>query len=114
MKIKTFKSSLLVLLTIFSFYSQAQTADSVLKSDQFKLNAKWFGIGASYERRLSESFTVFSELGIRSAHSTYVTTYREGGWDVLNAEAGIEGRYYYNLKKRWHNKKPTQNNSANF
>jgi hypothetical protein len=123
--------SLITLLNLtliaFALSSKAQSTstDSLLKTNQFKLNALILGGTASYERKLSNNVTLFTELGLsRGEIDEFYFQYRsENSLEVdlitkrnvfLLPILSTEVRRYYNLKRRQSKGKRISNNSFNF
>ncbi|HEY0055546.1 MAG TPA: hypothetical protein VGB63_09335 [Pedobacter sp.] len=103
---------LLILQSINSF---ALEADTVLKRSNTKLNLEISGVSGTFEKQLSKKVTLVSELGMRTGNGLYLSSYDFAeGWKIYNLFVGLEGRYYYNLNKRLHEKKSVASNSANF
>ena len=64
------KVCFLVACCSLSVFSKAQTQDSLLKKHQFKAGIKLVGVGATYERRLNKSLTLYSEASVNLAETT--------------------------------------------
>ncbi|PQJ68719.1 hypothetical protein [Polaribacter butkevichii] len=79
--------------------------------DVFGLKAGLIGGWVSYEKALSNNFTLNSEVG-------YEGGFLKGTNDkvdyVFTTVFSLEPRFYYNLKKREDKGKKTKNNSANY
>ncbi|WP_207426702.1 hypothetical protein [Pedobacter sp. SYSU D00535] len=127
------------LFILFSALSStAQTQDSLLKAHQFKAGLKLLGAGASYERKLSASATVYIESSVnymagsalymrysyvdpaKSSYDFYDGSgYVKTAFENKNTYSWVpaissELRHYYNIKKRTARKKNVSNNSFDF
>ncbi|MBC8051606.1 MAG: hypothetical protein H7Y13_00925 [Sphingobacteriaceae bacterium] len=107
----------------------AQSNDSTLRKHQFKSGLKMAGASASYEMKLLNKFSLYTEASYRHARTkyerdTYDSSYEYGtvGYSDLEKistfwmqQYGLELRQYYGLKKRARNEDNiTAHNSFDF
>jgi len=130
--------ALLFLLLFLAASFNVKAQDSILKVNQFKAGLKLLGLGASHERKVSKSATLYFEASLNHTRgsifqysyayvdpakssydyydgSGYVKTTLEDketrAWSPL---ISTEFRQYYNIKNRTSKHKKTLNNSFDF
>ncbi len=104
------KTLFITLLLTLPFISKSQ--DAPLEKTMFGLQTSLTGIWIFNESRLSNHFTLRTELGINTLLYTKNSN-REFGF-ITNPELIVEPRWYYNFSKRQSESKNTKFNSANF
>jgi len=91
-------------ISVFSQSNEKKTTD--IMSIKAGLIGGWF----SYEKSISDKFTLNGEIGYEGGFFKGNNNVNYAFTTVLN----IESRYYYNLNKRIKNNKNTSNNAANY
>jgi hypothetical protein len=108
---KTSKIIIVCLFCLSNLKGFSQKTPSVEKSI-FAIETGLLGIWINNESRLSENFTLRSELGLDAGIFGGGIQNKSGF--ILTPVVTLEPRYYYNLEKRFNNAKKIKNNSANF
>ncbi len=96
--------SIIIFICLLAPFLSAQT----LEKQQFRLN--FLSPGLSYEHSLGSDFTLYGEVGA-AINLGYV-----GGrsYSSFRPMGEVQGRYYYNLKRRERKEKRVANNSGNY
>ncbi len=112
---KTTKNTLktiLLTLTLCGLTLFAKAQENSVEKSTFGVETGFLGLWANHEARLSNKFTLRTEIGLNAGilgGSAY-----EGSKFVLTPVITLEPRWYYNLDKRKANSKDISNNSGNF
>ncbi len=133
----SFQAFLFLLLSVTASFN-AKAQDSLLKVNQFKAGLKLLGLGASYERKVSKSATLYTEASLNHTRgsifqysyayvdpakssydyydgSGYVkTTLEDKETRAWSPVISTEFRQYYNIKNRTSKHKKTLNNAFDF
>ncbi len=103
---------IVITLILLSVNLIVKAQDASVEKSIFGIQAGLFSIYTQYETKLSNSFSLRSELGLEPG----VTISRDSadGRLFLSPVINLEPRWYYNLNKRQKKSKRIDNNSGNF
>ena len=113
MKIKfKFLKTVLLTLMLSSFYLSGYAQEASVEKSVFGVETGFLGLWVNNEARLSNQFTLRSEIGLNAGiigrGSNESTSF------LLTPEITVEPRFYYNLDKREANGKDISGNAGNF
>lgn len=110
------QKTMLLFTTFFtlslSTFSQNKKIKPSVEKSIFGVQAGLFGVFGYNESKLSDDFTLRTEIGML-AGAWGGSFYPKTGF-VMTPTISLEPRYYYNLNRRLKKDKNTLNNSANF
>ncbi|MDR0509808.1 MAG: hypothetical protein LBH06_01785 [Rikenellaceae bacterium] len=96
---------------VFIFIWLAANARAEVRSGcSFTVNTT--GVTCNYEQSLGEKFTVTGRAGLWSPYMGWSSS--SGFGFSINPGAGVEPRYYYNLKQRAARNRNTNHNAGNY
>ena len=110
---KHMKKAIFACLLAFTWImSYSQENNQSLKTDIVAIDIGFVGGWLSYERHMTDLFTLKSEVGLPLIYVQ--TSLDDKSYYVSSPSVKIEPRYYYNFNRRVASKKSTNYNAANY